>query len=285
MKRMLANVRQLIHSHELDLENQLCVGWNSGRVGVKEGTAVDANDCKHIMSTDDQMSFSHTELTSWKVRRLNSTEHKHIFTRHAPTQPKKRILVFRDTLPSIGPLWFNLQSSRFTLAHRHDGLIPLWETKDQMMTYCETETSLETQNKKKNIITHSSDDSAQASFEAQWFSLPFLSCRCRERRGQVQTRRSFKTIAIGIHDKHWMVSGGKQTRSAFSRIELFICHTCGDIGVKDSPVLQGTSVPAAHSFAFLRKVYLVTFLQYRLGVLGRTLWKAGAAEVCKCAWP
>lgn len=131
MKRMLANVRQLIHSHKLDLENQLCVGWNSGRVGVKEGTAVDANDCKHIMSTDDQMSFSHTELTSWKVRRLNSTEHKHIFTRHAPTQPKKRILVFRDTLPSIGPLWFNLQSSRFTLAHRHDGLIPLWETKDQ----------------------------------------------------------------------------------------------------------------------------------------------------------
>lgn len=47
--------------------------------------------------------------------------------------------------------------------------------------------------------------------------------------------------------------------------------TCGDIGVKHSPVLQGPSVPAAHSVAFLWKVGLVAFFQHRLGVLGWTL--------------
>lgn len=47
--------------------------------------------------------------------------------------------------------------------------------------------------------------------------------------------------------------------------------TCGDIGVKHSPVLQGPGVPTAHIVAFLWKVALVAFLQHRLGVLGWTL--------------
>lgn len=47
--------------------------------------------------------------------------------------------------------------------------------------------------------------------------------------------------------------------------------TCDDVGVKHGSILQGASVPAAHSVAFLGEVCLIAFLQDGLGVLGWTL--------------
>lgn len=55
-------------------------------------------------------------------------------------------------------------------------------------------------------------------------------------------------------------------------------HTCGNICVKYSAILQGSRVPAAHCVAFLWKVCLVALFQHRLGVLGRTLRKAMQAH-------
>lgn len=45
-------------------------------------------------------------------------------------------------------------------------------------------------------------------------------------------------------------------------LKVQVCHTCGDIGVENGPILQGTGVPAAHILAFLWKVFLVAFLQH-----------------------
>lgn len=48
-------------------------------------------------------------------------------------------------------------------------------------------------------------------------------------------------------------------------------HTCRNVGVKYSAVLQGTCVPTAHSIALLWKVCLVSFFQHSLFKFGRTL--------------
>lgn len=50
-------------------------------------------------------------------------------------------------------------------------------------------------------------------------------------------------------------------------------RTCRNVGVEHRPVLQGTSVPAAHGVAFLWKVGFVAFLQHGLCVLRGTLRK------------
>lgn len=112
-----------------------------------------------------------------------------MYRRNHRNQQRERILGLRQPLLSVRPLWLDLQSSRFTLAHCQKGLIPLWRRKVIVDDVRWREVS-------GSGITYSSDDPAQANLEAQGFSLLFLSCRCRTRTAkslQVVTSCGFLT--------------------------------------------------------------------------------------------
>lgn len=107
----------------------------------------------------------------------------------------------------------------------------------------------------RRISTHSADDSPQPDFETQRLRLFFLSRRCGGNICPVLSKRELHL-------------GRQETKTSGSVL------TCRDIGVKHGAVLQGPSVPAAHSVSFLWEICLVALLQHGLGVLGWTLWRS-----------
>lgn len=139
----------LINGHQLNLKNQCCIGWNSGRAGVKEKMGTNAK----------------------KKARRNKIQHANTEAKEKDTWSQGHPSFHRPTPVQSPDALFRPCSS---LKRPHP-------TVKAKVNRCHIEKPTEVwMHRAENVrTTYSSDDSAQANFEAQWFSLLLLSRCCR----------------------------------------------------------------------------------------------------------